>query len=200
MTNPTPRHLPDATSTTIRPYKLGHVALRVFNLKRSRDWYFKVLEASATFENEMACFLTYDDEHHRIALIERADLGVSGDAHQGLEHISLTYSSLGDLLATYRRLSQQGIQPYWTINHGPTISFYFKDPDGNRIELQHDVFERSEDLDAFFDGGAYIENFIGITFDPEQMIARFEAGEPFETITARPELPAGKTPWDMYIP
>lgn len=200
MAIPAPRGLPDASSIAIRPVKLGHVVLRVSNLDRSRDWYFKVLEARSTFENEMVCFLTYDDEHHRVGLIERADLGISGDAHQGLEHISFTYRSLGELLATYRRLSQHGIRPYWTINHGPTISFYYKDPDGNRLELQHDVFERAEDLDAFFASGAYNENFMGVIFDPEQMIARFEAGEPLETITARPKLPADKTPWDMFVP
>lgn len=200
MTISASRALPDTSGAVIRPVKLGHVVLRVSSLKRSREWYFKVLGARSTFENEMVCFLTYDDEHHRIGLIERAELGASGDAHQGLEHISFTYRSLGDLLATYRRLSQHGIRPYWTINHGPTISFYYKDPDGNRLELQHDVFERAEDLDAFFDSGAYNENFMGVIFDPELMIVRFEAGEPLETITARPKLPEDKSPWDMFVP
>src|ERR1700738_1773698 len=102
----------------------------------------------------MLFFLTYDDEHHRIGLIHRPDLGSSGDAQQRLEPISFTYPSLGDLLATYRRLAQSDIWPYWTINHGPTISLYYKDPDGNRLELQHDVFERAEGLDAFFHTGA----------------------------------------------
>jgi catechol 2,3-dioxygenase-like lactoylglutathione lyase family enzyme len=195
----TRRRLPDATGTAIRPVKLGHVVLRVSNLKRSREWYLRVLEGRPAFENEMLCFLTYDDEHHRIGLVERPDPG-SDDAQQRLEHISFTYLSLGELLATYRRLAQHGIRPYWPINHGPTISFYYKDPDGNRLELQYDVFERNEDLDAFFASGAYLENFMGIVFDPEQMIARFEAGEPLAEITARPKLPEGKTPWDMHIP
>src|SRR5882757_851471 len=196
----TSRCLPDATAAAIRPVKLAHVVLRVANLKRSRDWYLKVLEGRPAFENEMLCFLTYDDEHHRVGLIERPDLSGSGDAHHGLEHVSFTYASLSDLLANYRRLAQHDVRPYWTINHGPTISMYYKDPDGNRLELQHDVFERNQDLDAFFASGAYVENFMGIIFDPEQMIARFEAGEPLAEITARPKLPEGKTPWDMHIP
>jgi catechol 2,3-dioxygenase-like lactoylglutathione lyase family enzyme len=195
----TRRRLPDATVTAVRPVKLGHVVLRVSNLKRSREWYLRVLEGSPAFENDMLCFLTYDDEHHRIGLVERPGLG-SDDAQQRLEHISFTYESLGDLLATYRRLAQHDIRPYWPINHGPTISLYYKDPDGNRLELQYDVFERNEDLDAFFASGAYVENFMGIIFDPEQMIARFEAGEPLAEITARPKLPEGKTSWDMHIP
>jgi catechol-2,3-dioxygenase len=196
----TSRRLPDATAAAIRPVKLAHVVLRVANLKRSRDWYLKVLEGRPAFENEMLCFLTYDDEHHRVGLIERPDLSGSGDAHHGLEHVSFTYASLGELLANYRRLAQHDVRPYWTINHGPTISMYYKDPDGNRLELQHDVFERAEELDAFFDSGAYHENFMGVIFDPEEMITRFEAGEPLAGITARPKLAEGKTPWDMFVP
>jgi len=194
------RQLPDASANPVRPAKLAHVVLRASDLKRSREWYLKVLEARPTFENEMVCFLTYDDEHHRIGLIGRSDLDGTGDAHPGLEHVAFTYASLGELLATYRRLAQHDIRPYWTINHGPTISLYYKDPDGNRLELQHDVFERADDLAAFFASGAYEENFMGVTFDPEKLIQRFEAGEPLTEIMARPKLGAGKAPMDMFVP
>ena len=43
-------------------------------------------------------------------------------------------------LYTYARLKGDGIEPYWCINHGPTTSLYYKDPDGNQIELQVDNF------------------------------------------------------------
>lgn len=195
-----PRRLPDAQATPVRPVKLAHVVLRVSKLERSRAWYLKVLEARPAFENEGLCFLTYDDEHHRIGLIARPELGAAGDAHTGLEHVAFTYASLGELLATYRRLREHDIQPYWTINHGPTISLYYKDPDGHRLELQYDVFERAEELEAFFAGGAYAQNFMGIVFDPEEMIARFEAGEPLSEITARRPLREGETPWTMFVP
>lgn len=194
-----PRVLPDAAGTPIRPEKLAHVVLRVGDLPRSRAWYLKVLEASPAFENPMLCFLTYDDEHHRIGLIARPDLQNPADAHLGLEHIAFTYGSLGELLANYKRLMGEGIAPYWTINHGPTLSFYYKDPDGNRLELQYDVFERAEDVDAFFASGAYEENFMGIKFDPAELIARFESGEPLADITARPRLAPGQSPWDMLV-
>ena len=205
MTVPVPRRLPDASSTAIRPAKLGHVVLRVYNLARSRDWYFNVLEAHPTFENEMICFLTYDDEHHRFAFANLDVLkpgGKSADERGeiGVNHVAYTYGSVGDLLDTYARLKRAGIKPYWPVHHGTTLSLYYTDPDGNRLELQHDVFERAQDLDGFFASGAYTENFIGVIFDPELMIARFEAGEPLEAITARPKLPADKTPWDMVIP
>ncbi|MDR6860395.1 VOC family protein [Variovorax guangxiensis] len=194
-----PRVLPDHQATRIHPVKLAHIVLRASDLSRSRDWYMKVLEARPAFENSTVCFLMYDDEHHRIGLIARPDLSGSSDDRPGLEHIAFTYGSLGELLATYRRLATHGIEPYWSINHGPTISLYYKDPDGNRLELQYDVFQRAEDLDAFFASGAYADNFMGVRFVPEELIARFEAGEPIEQITARPPLAAGTTPWDMFV-
>lgn len=196
----TPQRLPDPTAVPIRPVKLAHVVLRTADLERSREWYLKVLQARPVFENEKMCFLTYDGEHHRIGLLSRPDLQGSGDPHPGMEHVAFTYASLGELLATYRRLAGLGIKPYWTINHGPTISLYYKDPDGNRLELQYDVFERAEDVEAFFASGAYEENSMGVIFDPEQMIARLESGEPLAAITARPRLAPGQTPWDMFVP
>ena len=194
------RHLAAFEGTAIRPAKLAHVVLRATDLARSRAWYLEVLQARVAFENEMACFLTYDDEHHRIGLLHRPDVAGPSDPHPGLEHIAFTYASLGELLANYRRLERQGVRPYWAINHGPTISLYYKDPDGNRLELQVDVFERAEELDAFFASGAYDENFMGVVFDPQQMIERYEAGDALAGITARPTLPEGKTPWDMFVP
>jgi catechol 2,3-dioxygenase-like lactoylglutathione lyase family enzyme len=196
----TPRPLPDAQAAPIRPAKLAHVVLRVSDLARSRDWYLQVLQATPAFENGMLCFLRYDEEHHRIGLIEQPGLGREGDAHTGLEHIAFTYASLGQLLATWRRLRAQGIQPYWCINHGPTVSLYYKDPDGHRLELQYDVFASAAEVEAFFDSGAYAENFMGIRFDPEEMAARFEAGEPLAALTARRPLREGETPWSMFVP
>lgn len=193
------RALPDAAAHPIRPAKLAHVVLRVTDLPRSRAWYVEVLQAWPAFENEMLSFLTYDAEHHRVGLLARPSLGGVDDGRSGLEHVAFTYATLDRLLATFRRLQRAGILPYWTINHGPTISLYYKDPDGNRVELQYDVFDREEDMKAFFDGGAYVENFMGIRFDPDELIARYEAGESLASLTARPILPAGKTPWDMLV-
>ena len=42
-----------------------------------------------------------------------------------------------------------------------------------------------------------VENPMGIIFDPEEAMARYEAGEPAAQIVKRPKLPEGMTPWDM---
>ncbi len=47
------------------------------------------------------------------------------------------------------------------------------------------------------ESGAFAENPIGVIFDPDQLTARFKAGEPPEELVKRPALPEGMTPLDM---
>ena len=49
--------------------KFAHVVLRTGRFREMLSWWQTVLEAEARFENEFIAFLSYDDEHHRIALI-----------------------------------------------------------------------------------------------------------------------------------
>jgi hypothetical protein len=74
---------------------------------------------------------------------------------------------------------------------------YYRDPDGNRIELQYDVFPTADGANRFI-AENYAENFMGILFEPEDMIKKYEAGVSVEEIVKRPKLPQGKTPWDMH--
>jgi catechol-2,3-dioxygenase len=188
-------------SSTPRPAKLGHVVLRTGQIAALKEWYLALLGARVAYENDMVCFMTYDDEHHRIGMVQMP--GVSGGVPlvplPGLEHVSFTYADLGQLLANYRRLKALGVEPYWTINHGPTISMYYRDPDGNKVELQVDVFQTGEEVNTFL-AQYYPENFMGIIFDPEEMVRKYEAGVPIPELYRRPKLPEGKTPWDMFRP
>jgi catechol 2,3-dioxygenase-like lactoylglutathione lyase family enzyme len=182
---------------SLMPAKLSHVVLRTANLKPMRQWYLTALNGHVQYENPNVCFLTYDEEHHRIGIVQVP--GVTDDTctGPGLEHISFAYHHLGELLANYQRLKALGVEPYWTINHGPTISMYYRDPDGNRIELQYDVFSTADGANRFI-AENYAENFMGIVFEPEDMIQKYEAGVSIEEIVKRPKLPQGKTPWDMH--
>ena len=104
---------------------------------------------------------------------------------RGLEHVAFTYESLGDLLDTYERLKGLGVTPYWTINHGPTTSMYYRDPDGNQVELQIDNCSLA-DADAFVRSEAFAKNPIGIEFDADALLARFRNGEPVADLTRYP--------------
>ena len=52
-------------------------------------------------------------------------------------------------------------------------------------------------LDGYFHSRAFAENPVGVTYDPEELCQRYEAGEPLADLLGIPPLPEGKTPWDM---
>jgi catechol 2,3-dioxygenase-like lactoylglutathione lyase family enzyme len=164
------------------PAKLAHVVFRSANKDRLRDWYATVLGARVVFDNPFLCFLTYDAEHHRVAILQVPNLAVPAGAAPGVDHVAFTFATLGDLLHTWRRLDAQGVMPYWCINHGPTTSLYYRDPDGNQIELQIDNFASDAALRAWFRSGAFAKNPIGVPFDPKRLLERWEAGDPLEEL------------------
>ncbi len=185
-------------SKRISPAKLAHVVLRVRDMPKMRDWYQTVLQAELTQDCGVICFLTYDDEHHRIALLTMPGLEERGEAPRvGLDHIAFTYANVGDLLLSYERLRDAGIVPFWPINHGVTLSMYYRDPEGNRVELQADACASMDEAKAYMASEAFTGNPIGVMYDPEDLLRRFKAGEPAESLVRRPPLPAGQTPMDM---
>jgi hypothetical protein len=143
------------------------------------------------FRNDLLCFLSYDEEHHRIALVNTANYAPKRREATGLDHVAFTFASLDDLLHTYERLKGHGITPEWCINHGPTTSLYYRDPDGVQAELQIDNFSTQQELDAWFKSGAFEENSIGVEFDPEHLVARYRSGEAAERLVGRGAVTSG---------
>ncbi|WP_144140875.1 VOC family protein [Paraburkholderia sp. BCC1884] len=185
------------SANSLSPWKLAHVIFLTDRIPVMRDWYIRVLNAEVAFENANLCFLRYDDEHHRIGFIGATGMQpLPNGPSYVMDHYAFTYRGLGELLGTYLRLRDLGIEPYWTINHGPTTSIYYKDPDGHRIELQVDNFDESE-CEQFFASGNYDENPIGVNFDPDEWIRRYSEGEPVKELTKRPTLPPDVNAFDM---
>lgn len=160
------------------PTKLAHIAFRTGDVERLRAWYCTVLGATVAFENDFLSFLSYDDEHHRIAIIDRGTSDKNAPENGTVDHVSFTFAELGDLLDTYERLKAEGITPNRTINHGPTTSMYFFDPDGNNVELQVDNFATLEETTAFLQSETFAANPIGVLFDADHLVERFRAGDP----------------------
>lgn len=190
----------EAKPPLIRPKKLAHIVLRTPSVDAMRDWYAAVLGASVAHEapaSPKLCFLTFDEEHHRIALVEEPGIALAKEGvRASLDHIAFTYGDLGDLLHTYERLAEKGIEPFLPIHHGPTISLYYRDPDGNRIELQVDTMSADEAQD-FIRSPDFTTNPIGVIFDPADLAARFRDGEKLADLLRRPSLPPGVHPYEM---
>jgi catechol-2,3-dioxygenase len=181
----------------VAPVKLAHVVRRTSRFDAMLGWYQTVLGAEIVHSDGMLAFLTYDDEHHRIAIATIPGLEDPPPLAAGTDHVAFSHADLGDLLYTYARLRREGIEPYWCINHGPTTSMYYKDPDGNRVELQVDNFPTAEECNRWMRSGDFAANPIGVVFDPEELLAGYRSGEPLEQLTARPPLPRDTTPFDM---
>lgn len=176
------------------PQKLAHFVLATHRFEELIQWYTTLLDAKVRFNNGVLAFLSYDDEHHRLALANQVALGEPPrDAPNGtLEHVAFTYASLGDLLENYARVKPLGFKPYWCINHGITMSMYFGDPEGNQVEFQVDVFDDPEEANGFLMGPLFERNPIGVEYDPDEMLAKYRAGVPVETLMAfDPDVPAG---------
>ena len=190
------RTLP-SPAARIAPQKFAHVVLKTANYDAVINWYATVLGARVAFRSDFIAFLTYDDEHHRVAVLNQPGSPAPRDEAAGVHHIAYTYAGLGELLGTYRRLKAAGIEPARCINHGPTTSMYYRDPDGLRVELQIDNFATMAECQAYFTSPEFAENPIGVIFDPEALIRDYEAGVPYAELIRRPPLPPGKSPLDM---
>ena len=164
------------------PIKFAHVVLKTSRFPEMLDWWKNFLEGEARHENKFISFISYDDEHHRIAIVNMPNLEDRSANSCGTEHFAFTYASLEDLFGQYERMKACGVSPYWTINHGMTLSAYYRDPDGNQVETQFDAMTMDE-ADAFMAGPLFAANPIGIDVDFEALIARYRAGEGVAAVT-----------------
>lgn len=178
----------DGPTVAASPARLAHVVLRTTQYEAVVAWYQLVLGAHVQFEESgKICFLTYDDEHHRIAVVNVPVLADRPPMAVGVDHIAFAYDRMGDLVDTYERLKAASVRPYWTINHGPTISFYYRDPDNNQIELQVDNFATNRDVNEFL-AAEFPTNPIGVEFDPDEFVSMFRDGVPEAELRKRPNI------------
>jgi len=101
---------------------------------------------------------------------------VKSSEQPGLHHVAFTFASMGELLDNYVRLRERGIRPFFCVNHGPTTSMYYADPDGNRVELLVDNFPSVEEAQAWMRSAEFARNPIGVDFDPDEHVRKFDSG------------------------
>ena len=170
------------------PVKMSHYVLQTNRIAAMRDWYLAVLGGEVVHQNDNLCFLAYDDEHHRIAFLNYGPLEERTDRHVGLNHVAFGFDRLGDLLGAYERLKARGIVPHWCVNHGPTTSIYYHDPDGNGVELEVENFATLAECTAYMRGPDFARNSRGVEFDPDAMAKKLRAGAPERELLDRSRL------------
>jgi catechol-2,3-dioxygenase len=177
--------------------KFAHVVFQTGQLEAMRSWYCTVLDAHTVFERDGLSFITYDDEHHRVAFIQPPiPLDSKSPVTAAMHHTAYTFADLDALLDRYAELKEQGITPAVPIQHGITTSLYYRDPDGNFVEMQVDNFDTPADATAYMEGAEFGENPVGVGFLPDLMIAERAKGTPVEVLVTRswalatsPDLP-----------
>jgi hypothetical protein len=102
--------------------------------------------------------------------------------------MAFTFTDVHALLTAYKQRKVLGMEPMWCVNHGPTLSIYYRDPNENKIETQIDVFETPAEADAFMTSEEFAENPIGVDFVPEELEKRLASGETLESVLKRERI------------
>jgi catechol-2,3-dioxygenase len=194
-------HRPTNASYTA-PDFVAHWVVKTARRDEMITWYRVVFGARVVHEGRQVTFLSWDHEHHRLALVTVPSvlrylfpLARLRRKVYGIDHLAVQFASLERLITTYERLKRAGIRPVWSINHGPTTSLYYEDPDGIRLEFQVDNFPTTEATAAFFGSKEFAANPIGTEFDPDYLLERLRRGDdPAELLRPGAGTPPGTTP------
>ncbi|KAH8816608.1 Glyoxalase/Bleomycin resistance protein/Dihydroxybiphenyl dioxygenase [Xylogone sp. PMI_703] len=176
----------------LSPAKLAHIVLYTNKYAQMVDFWTTFLGGRVVQRGKNLTFLAYDDEHHRVAIAEIPGTKERDGLTCGLAHVAFTYNNLDDLALSYEQRKAHGMTPFWCINHGPTISMYYHDPDGNEIETQVDCFDDPNEATRFMEE-TFVENPIGVDYNPEDLVKRLQLGESHASIKKR--LDIGPRQW-----
>lgn len=121
--------------------RFSHIGLFVTDMARMLDCYGRVLGFAVTDQGRLGdallTFLSRDArEHHQIVLVEGRPPGL---ADRIVNQVSFRVDTLGDLQRFYRRVRKEGLRELAPVSHGNAWSIYFRDPEGNRVEIFTDT-------------------------------------------------------------
>jgi catechol 2,3-dioxygenase-like lactoylglutathione lyase family enzyme len=129
----------------MRLSRLSHVFLNVYDIRRSRDFYTKILGFQLIEEDAEhgGTFLALEDGGHSLDLQQIAGPGEPQVAQRlanlkgtfGVAHIAFHVGSREELRDAYFELKDAGVPIINALDHKSQQSVYFLDPDGNVLEL-----------------------------------------------------------------
>jgi catechol 2,3-dioxygenase len=138
---------PPAAAET--PCGLNHIVLNVRDLDAAHWFWTECLgfqhvgtsRLPANSPNRAMRFYSGEQDgklrHHDIALVERT--GAPGDGPQALNHVAIAYPSHAAWRRQIAFLTARGVALHRRVDRGVTHSIHLNDPDGNEIELVHEL-------------------------------------------------------------
>ncbi|MBA3511371.1 VOC family protein [Sphingomonas sp.] len=166
--------------------QIGHFGLRTKDVDRAVEWYGRAFGADVRFRNEFAAFMSFDDEHHRFVIWDDGETEDRPAAAGGVDHIGFMCRDPGDLAEHYERLKNLGIEPTSAVNHHFTSSLYYRDPDGNEVEISCDNLPTKQAAADFMKSDAMAEAmvppFFGAEFNPDELVRLRRSNAPTEQL------------------
>jgi len=124
-------------SSSVPALSFSHMGIFVADIARMEDLYTRMLGFTATDRGKLGSttlvFLSRDPrEHHQIVLASGRPGALPFNP---INQISFRMAELAGLREMHRRLQAEGVDELAPVSHGNALSVYFRDPEGNRIEL-----------------------------------------------------------------
>ena len=158
--------------------RIGHVGFLVSDFERSFKFYTDVIGCTVTNrrkgpDGRETAFLRFDEDHHNIVIgtaPKGTDVSIDGQPVRLIQQIALEVENRDEFFRALAHLHARGVEPVsGPLVHGieggggaggsGSRSFYFLDPDGNRLEIFTDgmnvpngeEFPRAEFAEAVMD-------------------------------------------------
>ncbi len=125
--------------------KFSHVGVYATDVDRQADFYKHWLDFTETDRGSLEgpdgplrlVFLSRDPEdHHQIVFVSGRPQAL---AFNTINQLSMKADSLATLQAFHSRLKDAPVTELAPVTHGNALSVYFRDPEGNRVELYVDT-------------------------------------------------------------
>jgi catechol-2,3-dioxygenase len=130
--------------TMIQLKRLGHVLLRVADLEQSRAFYSKILGFEVMEEDPEhgGLFMALEGHAHTLDLFPAPDAQTApplAPGGVGVHHVAFQVDSEEALREAYVTLREHGVEIARAVDHVSQKSIYFRDPDGNLLEIYYEL-------------------------------------------------------------
>lgn len=170
-----------AVETTDRPTGFGYHVVYC-----SSQTYDEMVRFYAVFlggqvvavDGEVSPDRLADDTQDLVLIVKRADLPKAKGARTGFLHIAWCYNSLAELMYVYRNAVQNGYVPVELLNTSVLMQLYFRDPEGNFLEVAIDGHDTAEQTQTFSraSNSTRMPDGVDWRYDPEKVLKMLEAG------------------------